>query len=170
MRSWIFDCAQCSYTLTTSSTTVAQRAGSHESRHRQTSEDSFLHDRGSKRDRATSGRLFNLGRATRHHSSLMLRSFTRKVLAQLDLLRYWKRTTFHRNDVYLLLKHLVEKQRVSTFHEVHVTTPDTLITRSTSRAQRAWMADPSVFPAGHAVSVPASGPQERCCVPSRARC
>ena len=73
-----------------------------------TSEDSFLHARVSRRDRAASGRLFNLGRATGHHSSLMLCSFTRKVLAQLDLLRYRKRTTPDKNDVYLLLKHLDE--------------------------------------------------------------
>ena len=32
--------------------------------------------------------------ATRHHSLLMLCSFTRKLLAQLDLLRYWKELSF----------------------------------------------------------------------------
>ena len=54
---------------------------------------SFLHARGSRRERAASGRLFNLGRAAGRHSALMLCSFTRQVLAQLDLLKYWKETT-----------------------------------------------------------------------------
>ena len=40
---------------------------------------------------------------------LILCSFTNQVLAQLDLLRYWKGTTAYKNDVYLLPKHLDEK-------------------------------------------------------------
>ena len=38
----------------------------------------------------------------------------RRVLSQLDLLRYWKGTSAYKNDVHFLLKHLDEKQRHRT--------------------------------------------------------
>ena len=56
------------------------------------------------------------GCATAGHPAFeMLCSFTNQVLAQLDLLRYWKGTSACKNDVDLLLKHLDEKQRHRTF-------------------------------------------------------
>merc|ERR1711904_184959 len=56
-----------------------------------------------------SGRLLNLGCATRHPSFVMSCSFTNQTLAQLDLLKNWKETKKYKNDVYLLPKELDEK-------------------------------------------------------------
>merc|ERR1711862_245979 len=55
------------------------------------------------------GRLLNLGCATGHPSFVMSCSFTNQTLAQLDLLKNWKETNAHKNDVYLLPKELDEK-------------------------------------------------------------
>merc|ERR1711998_715507 len=56
-----------------------------------------------------SGRLLNLGCATGHPSFVMSCSFTNQVLAQLDLLKNWKKEKKYENDVYLLPKELDEK-------------------------------------------------------------
>merc|ERR1712187_649481 len=56
-----------------------------------------------------SGRLVNLGCATRHPSWVMSCSFTNQVLAQLDLVKNWKGAKAYKNDVYLPPKHLDEK-------------------------------------------------------------
>merc|ERR1712006_65529 len=56
-----------------------------------------------------SDRLLNLGCATGHPSFVMSCSFTNQTMAQLDLLRNWKETKAHKNDVYLLPKELDEK-------------------------------------------------------------
>merc|ERR1712115_137142 len=56
-----------------------------------------------------SGRLLNLGCATGHPSFVMSCSFTNQCLAQLDLLKNWKKSKAYKNDVYLLPKDLDEK-------------------------------------------------------------
>jgi len=50
------------------------------------------------------GRLLNLGCATGHPSFVMSNSFTNQVLAQIEL---WKND--HKNELYLIPKHLDEK-------------------------------------------------------------
>merc|ERR1711978_423353 len=61
-----------------------------------------------------SGRPLNLGCATGHPSFVMSCSFTNQVLAQLDLLKNWKKSKGYKNDVYLLPKELDEK--VASLH------------------------------------------------------
>merc|ERR1712147_309928 len=56
-----------------------------------------------------SGRLCNLGCATGLPSFVMSCSFTNQVLAQLDLLKNWKKGKGYKNEVYLLPKELDEK-------------------------------------------------------------
>merc|ERR1711907_680174 len=56
-----------------------------------------------------SGRLLNLGCATGHPSFVMSCSFTNQTLAQLDLLKNWKKEKKFDNKVYLLPKELDEK-------------------------------------------------------------
>merc|ERR1719274_468272 len=56
-----------------------------------------------------SGRLCNLGCATGHPSFVMSCSFTNQVLAQLDLLKNWKKQKKYEKNVYLLPKELDEK-------------------------------------------------------------
>merc|ERR1711865_1358046 len=57
-----------------------------------------------------SGRLLNLGCATGHPSFVMSCSFTNQVLAQLDLLKNWKKGKgYTTKEVYLLPKALDEK-------------------------------------------------------------
>ena len=58
---------------------------------------------------AASGRLCNLGCATCHYSLFMLLSFTNQVLAQHDLMWYWKETAAYKTDAYILPKLLGEK-------------------------------------------------------------
>merc|ERR1712228_332343 len=55
------------------------------------------------------GRLLNLGCATGHPSFVMSCSFSNQTLAQLDILRNWRKTKAYKNDVYLLPKELDEK-------------------------------------------------------------
>merc|ERR1712216_1087278 len=56
-----------------------------------------------------SGRLLNLGCATGHPSFVMSCSFTNQALAQIDILKNWKKGKGYKNDVYLLPKELDEK-------------------------------------------------------------
>ena len=42
---------------------------------------------------------------------LMLCSFTNQVLAQLDVLKYWKETTAYKNDRHLFRKNSMRKSR-----------------------------------------------------------
>jgi len=52
------------------------------------------------------GRLLNLGNATGHPSFVMSASFTNQTLAQIEL---WTKGDQHKNEVYVLPKHLDEK-------------------------------------------------------------
>ena len=52
------------------------------------------------------GRLLNLGNATGHPSFVMSASFTKQVLAQIEL---WTKGDDYNNDAYILPKHLDEK-------------------------------------------------------------
>merc|ERR1712004_644346 len=75
-----------------------------------------------------SGRLLNLGCATRHPSFVMSCSFTNQTLGQLDILDNWRNNKGYKNEVYLLPKHLDEK--VARLHlgalgaELTVLTPE----------------------------------------------
>ena len=53
------------------------------------------------------GRLVNLGCATGHPSFVMSNSFTNQTLAQIEL---WKNSENYKNEVYMLPKHLDEKE------------------------------------------------------------